>query len=431
MVRKSSIRNIFKGALLALALIVYFFLVCPVLSLYRVFILKKEAASKTSKSSVILYFSSVQWFEVWQRPQHCVEGLKDSFSVFYISPLPIHHIMEDVKGWLKKRIYIHSKDLVVYSPILFSGENRSHIIRIVNRILTIGYMTELLLRFKITNPILWMNNPFFAYVLNKFPYRFVVYDIMDEYTKFSIAPKDVVDLENNLLEKAKVVFTGTNSLYHEKKKKHDNITFVQCGVDFDMFNDASEREESTPIVDALNIEHPVIGYIGGLNERIDSELIEYIAEKRKNWNILLVGPVQRSFHLSKEHKNIICTGLKPYDQLPHYMSIFDVAILPYRMSGATFFINPVKLLEYMAAGKPVVSVPIPDIIEFYDKYIEIVDDHESFVEALSRVIEKPDHEKLSAGLELAKTKSWNSMVNIMLEKVSKEIKLSNKASIKR
>jgi hypothetical protein len=176
-------KDVFYGLLLLLTLLIYLVVVCPLMAFYRMLVLKK---AKPEKKPSILYFSSVQWFEVWQRPQHCVVRVKDKYHVFYISPLPMHHILKDIKGWLRKRIYVHSKDLVIYSPILFTGENNFHFIRMLNRILIIGYMTELYVRFKISYPILWMNNPFYAYLIDNLPHRMVVFDIMDEYTKFNI-----------------------------------------------------------------------------------------------------------------------------------------------------------------------------------------------------------------------------------------------------
>ncbi|MBU1626935.1 glycosyltransferase, partial [bacterium] len=209
--------------------------------------------------------------------------------------------------------------------------------------------------------------------------------------------------------------------YKAKKANHKNITFVPCGVDFEMFNNTKNLSLSEHSYDIFNITHPIIGYIGGLNERIDSDLIEYIAKKREDWNLLLIGPVQRSFKLSGEYKNVILPGLQPYDTLPCYVSLFDVCILPYRISEATYYINPVKLLEYLAASKPIVSVPIPDIIEFYGNMIEIAEDYESFVKAIEKSLETLDEKKIQEGLELAKSKTWESMVDRMMEKISEEI----------
>jgi len=420
---RSVLGKIAKGSFLFLLPLLYLIFACPLLRLYRFFLRGRSHIDSDTPS--VIYFSSVQWFEVWQRPQHCVSRLKETYPTFYVSPLPLHHILEDTLEWLKKRIYNHSPGLYVYSPILFSGENKWHLIRILNRALVVGYITELFLRFKIDKPIIWMNNPFHAYILKDFPHRLAVYDIMDEYTKFTIAPKDVTELESLLLERAKVVFTGTHSLYKEKRDCHCNITFVPCGVDYDHFKRAREKDRVEPAEDVAGIKHPVIGYFGGLNERIDPDLIEFIAERRRDWTILLVGPVHRSFKMAKEHDNIIFTGLKPYDTLPRYLVVFDVCILPYRMSDATYFINPVKLLEYMAAGKPIVSVPIPDIIEFYEEYIEIAGDYESFVAAVNRVLTSPHLEKINDALELAKTKSWDLMVDTMIERVRREVQYGN------
>jgi len=419
---KKSLKFFIDCTLLVISTFTYLLLVCPLLSIYRFFFLGKDKLKKTSTKQIV-YFSSVQWFDVWQRPQHCVSGLSKNFQVFYISPLPFHHIFSDIKGWLKKRIFEYNKELIIYSPILFSGENKSHFVRLLNRMLTVGYMTELFVKYKISNPVIWMNNPFHAYIIEKFSYKFVVYDIMDEYIKFSIAPRDVQKLEDLILKKSKVVFTGTNALFKEKKRYHSNISFVPCGVDFEMFNSADKISRSDLPENISKINHPIIGYIGGLNERIDTELIEYIAEKKENWNIILVGPVQRSFNIRKKHDNILFTGLKPYKELPKYISKFDVAILPYKISDATYFINPVKLLEYMAAGKPVVSVPIPDIIEFYSDKIELAEDYESFAEKIEKLLSFPDKKKIRDGIELAKTKTWESMVNDMLNKIEKLISL--------
>jgi glycosyltransferase involved in cell wall biosynthesis len=403
---------------LALHLVLYF----PPLWVFRKF---KFFKKKTDKAKLqILYFSSVQWFDVWQRPQHCVTRIPSPYKTFYISPLPIHHILNDIKGWLSKRIYFHSSNLIIFSPIIFTGENKFHLIRIINRILIICYLTELFIKYEILSPIIWMNNPFFAYILTKFPYKLIVYDVMDEYTKFGIAPKDVNKLETFLFKKADLVFTGTDSLYEEKRKFHDNISFVPCGVDFELFNNV--KNKNICITEELSsINHPIIGYIGGLNERIDSDLIEFIASNKNDWSIVLVGPIQRSFSLKNNYSNIFFTGLKPYKNLPSYLAAFDVCILPYKKSDATKYINPVKLLEYLSSGKPVVSVKIPDIVKFYDGYVEFADDYQSFVDTINQCIDNPSTDKIKMGIELAKSKSWDSMSITMLEKLQSEIKKSN------
>jgi UDP-galactopyranose mutase len=192
----------------------------------------------------------------------------------------------------------------------------------------------------------------------------VVYDCMDELANFRFAPPRLKDLEAQLLERADVVFTGGQSLYAAKRHLHDNIHPLPSSVDVAHF--ARARSGMPPSADLAALSGPKIGFYGVIDERIDLKLLDEVAAARPEWSVVLVGPVAklRPEELPRR-PNLHFLGQRSYGELPAYLSGWDVAIMPFAINDATRFISPTKTPEYLAAGKPVVSTPVVDVVASY------------------------------------------------------------------
>jgi UDP-galactopyranose mutase len=168
-------------------------------------------------------------------------------------------------------------------------------------------------------------------------------------------------LEAQLLRRADIVFTGGMSLYEAKREQHPNVHAFPSAVDVEHF--AKARRDITDPADQRDIPHPRFGFFGVIDERLDRDLVAEVARRRPEWQLILVGPVVKIDPESLPRApNIHYLGRKAYDDLPLYIAGWDAALMPFARNAATRFISPTKTPEYLAAGKPVVSTPIVDVV---------------------------------------------------------------------
>jgi glycosyltransferase involved in cell wall biosynthesis len=240
----------------------------------------------------------------------------------------------------------------------------------------------------------------------------VVYDCMDELAQFRNAPAEVARRERLLIANADVVFTGGYKLFQAKSALHHNVHFFGCGVDAAHFGSA--RLARTKIPDDARFDTPVIGYFGVIDERLDYELIQQLAAGLPHYNIVMVGPTAKINPAELPHApNIHWVGQRPYVDLPGYVKAFDVCLMPFALNEATEFINPTKTLEYMAAGKPIVSSAVPDVITNFAPVVSIARSHSQFLDFVQRAADAPDESLIADGIELAERSSWESIVENM------------------
>jgi UDP-galactopyranose mutase len=239
-----------------------------------------------------------------------------------------------------------------------------------------------------------------------------VFDAMDELSKFKFAPAKLLDLEQELIDLADVVFTGGSSLYEAKKHRHDNIHCFPSSVDRAHFCKA--RARSFEPGDQEDLPRPRLGFYGVIDERFDTELLDAVAKMRPNWSFVMVGPVVKIApdDLPKR-PNIHYLGGKTYDQLPSYLSGWDVALMPFAMNESTQFISPTKTPEYLAGGKPVVSTPVRDVVRHYGHLegVKIAATPKEFVVACEQALElarNPESGWLAEADLMLSASSWDT-----------------------
>ena len=215
----------------------------------------------------------------------------------------------------------------------------------------------------------------------------VIYDCMDELSKFRFAPETLLDLEAELIAKADLVFTGGSSLFEAKKNRHDSVHLFPSSVDRAHFSKA--RGGLFDPVDQEELPHPRLGYYGVIDERFDIALLDQIAARRPDWSFVMVGPVVKIDEGELPRRsNIHYLGSKTYGQLPAYLGGWDIALMPFAMNESTQFISPTKTPEYLAGGKPVVSTPVKDVVRHYGhlEAVGIAGDAEAFVAACEKAL---------------------------------------------
>jgi len=259
----------------------------------------------------------------------------------------------------------------------------------------------------ISNYIFWYYTPMALIFTKRFKPKFTIYDCMDELSAFKFAPPELKIMEKELMEKAGVVFAGGNCLYEAKKSHHHNIFAFPSSIDKKHFMQAHESQKEQS--DQENIPYPRLGFFGVIDERFDIDLIEKAATEKPDWQFVLIGPVVKidSSTLPK-NKNIHYLGNKSYQELPQYLSRWDVAMIPFAINESTRFISPTKTPEYLAAGKPVISSPIRDVVNPYgdNNLVHIYNNTLDFIK------------KVSVELAVKNKSEWLGRVDYYLSNIS-------------
>jgi glycosyltransferase involved in cell wall biosynthesis len=260
-------------------------------------------------------------------------------------------------------------------------------------------------------PVQWFYTPMPApAMIGAFGERAVVYDCMDELSKFRFAPTALVDRERLLIASADVVFTGGYRLWESKARHHGNVHFFGCGVDVAHFGSSMCDTVAVP-TEIARLGRPVMGYYGVIDERIDYDLLRTLAKSLPDTALVMVGPVVKVDPRElPQAPNIHWLGQRDYAALPAYVKGFDVCLMPFALNEATEYINPTKTLEYMAAGKPIVSTAISDVVHHFRPVVAVAHSQAEFVSHVRSALEAPDEALIERGLEQARGSSWECIV---------------------
>jgi UDP-galactopyranose mutase len=249
--------------------------------------------------------------------------------------------------------------------------------------------------------------------------RAVVYDCMDELSAFAGAPASMREREQELLARADVVFTGGQTLFESKRHSHPNVHAFPSSVDVAHF--ARARAAQPDRDDQARIPHPRLGFFGVVDERMDVELLRQVAAARPDWHLIIVGPVVKiDQSLLPTAANIHYLGPQQYEDLPAYLAGWDVALLPFARNDATRYISPTKTPEYLAAGKPVVSTSIRDVIRPYGMagLARIADEPADFVAAVEAALVEDSAERLRQVDAFLTQTSWDGTWTRMYHLIS-------------
>ncbi|HET7457749.1 MAG TPA: glycosyltransferase [Gemmatimonadaceae bacterium] len=356
--------------------------------------------------------SHLRWDFVWQRPQQILSRMARTRRVLFVEE-PI--LLDDVRS---ERLEITQPAPNVYRAVprlpsyLRDDYDRAitDIRTLVQRAIGKGGPLDGMF----VGAVQWFYTPMPApAMLGAFNERGVVYDCMDELAQFRFAPTDLGQRERLLLDNADVVFTGGHRLYKSKSRFHENVHFFGCGVDASHFAAARAPETEIPH-DVADLPGPVFGYFGVIDERLDYDLIGRLAEANPTASVAMVGPVVKVDPRDlPQSPNIRWLGQRDYKQLPSYVKAFDVCLMPFALNEATEYINPTKTLEYMAAGKPIVSTPVADVITNFTPIVRVARDADEFVTVAGELALSPDAAMLARGIDRARAESWESIVSQM------------------
>lgn len=359
----------------------------------------------------IIALSHLSWDWVWQRPQQFLSRFARRHRVLFVetycSDVARAHVeLRPVDGHPNITILQMHLPASRWSEGNFIDRERRRLLKA-----TLGRE----LRGQFDRPLLWFYDPMavvsFAGELNE---RAIVYDCMDELSQFRGAPPELITREQKLLEQADVVFCGGQKMRKKRLPVNANTHFFGTGVDIAHFGAALSPELAVaPEIAALGA-GPVLGYFGVIDERIDYELLAALADARADWHVVMVGPTAKVNPAEfPQRPNLHWIGPRPYAQLPALTKGFSVAMMPFALNAATEFINPTKALEYMAAGRPVVSTALDEVKMNFGSVSRIGRSQAEFVEWCQREVASPSQTRIRRGLKLAANNTWEAIVERM------------------
>lgn len=365
----------------------------------------------------VVVFSHLRWDFVFQRPQHLLTRCAGQ--------LPVYYVEEPVFGepgsapWYD--LMLRGEHLKVVVPHLPGGLDPDRINEALKALLDQFFEQE-----NLQNYLLWYYTPMALPFSRHLRPAAIIYDCMDELSLFQGAPPSLLDWEKELFGRADVVFTGGHSLYQHKRSQHPNIHPFPSSIEAAHFGKARlpgtlEPEDQQPL------SGPKIGFFGVIDERMDLVLLDRLAASHPEWNIILLGPVVKVDPATLPcHPNLHYLGFKSYGELPAYLKGWDVAILPFALNESTRFISPTKTPEYLAAGVPVVSTAITDVVNPYqvEGLVRIGLDPDSFIQAVEDQLRiNPDERAalIARADEFLAAGSWDQTWQAMLGMVRKAL----------
>ena len=335
----------------------------------------------------LLVFSHLRWNFVWQRPQHLLSRLAERYDVVVVEE-PMRRDEDDGADRLDVERVAGGVEVVKPRTALHEwGFHDAQIARIAPMLQAhLAGRTD-------GGLVVWFYTPMALPLLDALDadrVDLVVYDCMDELSAFLGAPPELLERETRLLEIADVVLTGGPSLYEAKRDRHPDVHSLPSSVDPVHFAGGAPDGSALSLeAESLQgaVPHPRVGFFGVIDERLDVALVAALADADPEWQVVMVGPVVKidPAHLP-QRANLHWLGQRDYALLPHLLHGWDLCIMPFAINAATRFISPTKTIEYMAAGKPVVSTAIKDVATLYGEAVESAADHASFIAACERLL---------------------------------------------
>jgi UDP-galactopyranose mutase len=344
----------------------------------------------------LICFSHLRWNFVFQRPQHLMTRCARERRVYFVEE-PVF------EPGISPFLDVELGDVHVATPHLPEGLDEPGIVSAQRRLLD-----DLIAHQRIADFVAWYYTPMSLAFSDHLSPVATVYDCMDELSAFQGAPAALKSREADLLRRTDLMLTGGQSLYEAKRDQHANIHPFPSSVDVDHFARARRITADPP--DQALIPHPRLGFFGVIDERMDIDLIRGLAAARPDWHLVVLGPVVKIDPAQlPRYPNVHYLGSKKYDELPHYIAGWDVAILPFARNAATRFISPTKTPEYMAAGKPVVSTSIRDVVRPYGQQglVRIADAVDDFVDACAAAMAENASERITQGDAFLRQTSWD------------------------
>jgi hypothetical protein len=299
--------------------------------------------------------------------------------------------------------------------------HRFAVVRGLNRVLITATLRWTCWRAGIRRPLCWFMVPHLASVVGRLRERLSVYYCIDDYAALpGVDAEAVRTMDEEMTRKADLVFVASDTLLDAKTNLNANTYLSPHGVDFEHFARAQNGALTVP-ADVANLPQPVIGFFGLIERWIDLDLVDYLAEQRPEWSFVMIGHVAVPGENVPRRPNLHYLGKRPYRDLPAYGKGFAATVIPYRLTQQVLHSNPIKLREYLAMGKPTVSVSAPEIDKYAD-VVAIAHSREEFLAKLDAAVgESPSQEETQRRMRRVAREGWDARLSEVWEIVRRNL----------
>lgn len=355
-------------------------------------------STENSNKYDVIFFSIINWDFRFQRPQHIATHFaKNNHRILYLS-VNLRKQSSYSRRKIQENIYeitLPFKDnTTIYNTNIQEGLGE----------LTIA-INNIFDDFKIKESVAFVEFPLWYPLVNWLKNEYgtkIIFDCLDEFSEFQGVSIDTATAEDMLLRSSDYCITTSIRLHEKHRDKLKDIALIRNATEFEHFH------HLPPNNILKNIPKPIIGYYGAVAEWFDTDTIEYIASKRPDWSIVLIGHSSSSVKASlDEYENIYFLGEKSYFELPKFLYWFDVCLIPFKLNELILSTNPVKFYEYISSGKPVVSSPLPELSP-YSALLYISSGKEEFLENIEKALKEKDEDLKIKRIEVARMNDWES-----------------------
>jgi hypothetical protein len=397
-------------------------------------IVKSEATLSNSNRqqgySAILYFGNDWFAENRTSSHHIARWLSREHRVYYVEcpgqRAPTASGRDLKKIWSKVVKFAGGARVVGPNlkvlTLLQVPLHRFRLVRWLNRILILATLRWHMWREETRQPIAWFMIPHLAPVVGCLGEQLSVYYCTDDYASMPGVNAEAIRLmDAEMTSKSGVVFVSSETLLEPKLRLNRETHVSPHGVDIEHF--ARTQDDRLPAPPEMSgLPHPIVGFYGLIEQWIDLDLIDFLARNRPQWTFVLIGRLATPADKLLQRSNVHILGKRAYEDLPIYGKQFDVAIIPYRLDFQVMHANPLKLREYLAMGKAVVSVSTPEI-ERYADVIEIAHSREEFLAKLEHVLSRPSSpSEIQKRIDRVAGESWDARLNKVMEIVESKLR---------
>lgn len=301
----------------------------------------------------------------------------------------------------------------VYSPISLPVQHINWA-KPLNETLLRLQIWQVIRKIEMHDPIIWVVCPTACDIAMKIRKSKMVYLRTDVYELFpNVDSKKIRNYDRKLKANADLTIFVSSKLFHEESNQCKKAFYLDHGVDYDMFASADEIPDRPS--DMADIPRPIVGFFGGIaSHTVDIGLLEKVVELSPNLSFVFVGKVSPKCAGLQNRRNVWMLGQRPYEQIPHYGKCFDMAIMPWKQNRWIQACNPIKLKEYLALGKPIVSTPFNEL----NKYLDVVYEAKTpqdFAQAIEKALAEDSPERISARRKKVESASWDSKVQQLFD----------------
>jgi len=295
----------------------------------------------------------------------------------------------------------------------------------INGAILIRQVRQVMDQLEVEAPILWLYSVHHLHLIGQFGEKLSCFFVYDEYPDF-VANRRIQDLlrhyDNNVSRQVDIVFASSRSQWERRKHLNPNTYLIPNGVDFQLFHQALDPE--TPLPLDVSWEGPTIGYIGWLGYQMDVPLLLKVAQAFPDCALALIGPDEiprdESLERLRSMPNVHFLGSKDRTSLPAYLKAMDVALIPYYLAGYTLSAYPLKLHEYLAAGRAIVATALPELGPF-SHVVRIAESHEEFLRQVREALHDDSPQAIEARVCLAQENTWDRRVEEMYRVLDRQL----------